>query len=315
MPRAAVQLPRAATPAIPRAVPQIPKAVPPDGRTPPTIRPRPPRAMSSPAGPAKAAAPKTGSIWTAAYTSRDRRRRRRSLSKSRYQASRRYSSEPPRRGTRASLADRRHRSDPTADRSRSPRRTKGPKGRGKSGRGSLRPRATPAKAKPAAAKPKPKPEPPVPMTPDQCWGTSEYSPEEWCSFSNEAAHAAYILALEEHITGPSRHPLPRPSPRRPLRSGSAAADPKSSAKPRSSNPWRQQGRQGAGAKQRKREKRAEWLAKKQAEWALMQRQHSHQRSPSGPSSCACRSRASGHSRSYARCCRCRACRARGSRPC
>ena len=37
---------------------------------------------------------------------------------------------------------------------------------------------------------------------------------------------------------------------------SLSAEPKSSAKPRSSNPWRQQGQQGAGAKQRKREKRA-----------------------------------------------------------
>ena len=111
------------------------------------------------------------------------------------------------------------------------------------------------------------------MTPDQCLGTSDYSPEERCSFLNEAAHAAYIPALEEHnraleasaaaaVTAKAASKQPSAAS-----GGSAAADPKGSAKPRSTNPWRQQGRQGAGAKQRKREKRAEWLAKKQAERA------------------------------------------------
>ena len=52
--------PRAATPLIPRSAPQFPRA----GA--PGVRPRPARAASTPARPAQAAAPKAGSIWTAA---------------------------------------------------------------------------------------------------------------------------------------------------------------------------------------------------------------------------------------------------------
>ncbi|OLP81965.1 Pyruvate dehydrogenase [NADP(+)], mitochondrial [Symbiodinium microadriaticum] len=54
-----------------------------------------------------------------------------------------------------------------------------------------------AKAKPPAPRPV-KPEPPTPVTPEMCWGTPDYTPEEWSEFLNQAAHAAYILALEEY---------------------------------------------------------------------------------------------------------------------